>query len=158
MGKKIMADVFISYSNHDEQLAKFMHKHLTDEGISVFLASISIGPGQPWSSGTLNALSSSAWVLFLASRAACNSPYVQQEIGAALALKKQLIPVIWDISPSELPGWANQYQALNLSGKTIAQVQVEIVAVASKIRAEKAVGLVVAGLLLAGLVAFGSKG
>jgi len=75
-----------------------------------------------------------------------------------MALKKQLMPVIWDISPSELPGWANQYQALNLSGKTIAQVQAEIVAIASKIKAEKTVGLVVAGLLFAGLVALGSKG
>jgi len=152
-----MADVFISYSDHDEQLAKFMHKHLTDEGISVFLASISLAPGQRWSIDTINALSSSKWVLFLASRAACNSPYVQQEVGAAVASKKQLIPVVWDILPSALPGWASQYQALNLSGKTVAQVQTEIAAIASKVKEEKAVGLVVAGLLLAGLVALGSK-
>ena len=106
-----MTDVFISYSSHDEHLARFMHKHLTDEGISVFLASISLAPSHSWSPEILKALNSATWVLFLASRSACNSPYVQQEVGAAVASKKQLIPVVWDLPPAELPGWASQYQA-----------------------------------------------
>lgn len=153
-----MVDVFISYSTHDEPLARFMHKHLTDEGISVFLASISVVPGPSWAPEILNALNSATWVLFLASRSACNSAYVQQEVGAAIVSKKQLIPVVWDLPPSELPGWAKQYQALNLAGKSASQVQADITAIAARIRAKNATGLVIAGLLLAGLVAFGSKG
>jgi hypothetical protein len=153
-----MADVFISYSSSDEQLASFMHKHLTDEGVSVFLASLSMAPGQQWSPEVLNALNAAPWVLFLASRAACASAYVQQEVGVAVAGKKQLIPVVWDLPPSQLPGWTSQYQALNLAGKTTAQVQADITAIAGQVKAKNTTGLLIAGLLLAGLVAFGQKG
>ena len=113
-----MYEVFISYTSADERFARFVHKHLTDEGLVTFLAPISLSPGGQWSQETLAALNSSRWVLFLASRAACTAPYVLQEVGAAVAAKKELIPVVWDIQPSQLPGWASQYQALNLAGLT----------------------------------------
>ena len=152
-----MSDVFISYTSVDAHLAGFMHRHLENEGLSVFLAPVSIQPAEQWSPAVLRALNESAWVLFLASRAACASPYVQQEIGAAVAGKKELIPVVWDMPASDLPGWAKQYQALDLAGRTRPGVQAEMSTIASRIKAKKTTGLLIAGLLVAGLLAFGTS-
>src|SRR5258708_13437605 len=112
-------DVFISYSTKDEGAARFLHQHLTNEGMSVFLASASLQPGQLWSPEVLNALRTSSWVLFLASRAACSSAWVQQELGAALITQKKLVPIVWDMPPSDLPGWVRGYQPLHLRRPSI---------------------------------------
>lgn len=150
-----MRDVFISFSSEDRPLAEFVYNHLLAEGLSAFLAPVSLEPGNQWSPQILTELRSSDWVLFLASRAACNSPYVQQEVGAAISARKQLVPVVWDMPPSELPGWANQYQALVLAGKLREHVEADITAIAERIKARKNTGLLVVGLLVAGLMAFG---
>jgi hypothetical protein len=152
-----MADICISYSTTDERIAQFMRQHLSDEGVQVFLASASLQPGQQWSQEILSALRSSSWVLFLASRAACSSPWVQQELGAALITQKKLVPIVWDMSPSDLPGWVKNYQALNLAGASMEQVKSQMTAIANGIKSDKTQGLVVVGLLVAALFALGSK-
>ncbi len=152
-----MPDIFISYSTADKQIAQFMHQHLSDEGIQVFLASASLQPGQQWSQEILSALRGSSWVLFLASRAACSSPWVQQELGAALISQKKLVPIVWDMPPSDLPGWIKNYQALNLTGASMEQVKSQMTAIASSIKSDKTQGLVVVGLLVAALFVIGSK-
>ena len=43
-----MADVFISHAAADSHLAEFLHRHLTQEGLSVYLASVSMPPGERW--------------------------------------------------------------------------------------------------------------
>lgn len=153
-----MPDVFISHSSADDGFARFLHRHLTGEGLSVFLAPVSLAPGQRWPQEILNALNGSSWVLFLASRAACASPWVQQELGAALVTQKKLVPIVWDMPPSQLPGWVSHFQALNLAGASSAEVQAQISGIAERIKSDKARGLLIAGLLLAGLFVFGSKG
>ena len=40
-----MVDVFISHAAADSHLAEFLHRHLTQEGLSVYLASVSMPPG-----------------------------------------------------------------------------------------------------------------
>jgi hypothetical protein len=152
-----MADIFISYSTADERVARFLHQHLTGEGMQVFLASVSLQPGQRWTLEILNALRNSSWMLFLASRAACASPWVQQELGAALITQKKLVPIVWDMPPSELPGWVQHYQALNLAGASMEDVKTQMTAIANKIKSDKAQGFLVVGLLVAALLALGSK-
>lgn len=152
-----MPDVFISFSSSDESLARFLHRHLENEKLDVFLAPVSLNTGERWSPSILSALDNSAWILFLASRAATTSPWVQQELGFALAKQKKVVPIVWDMPPSQLPGWAGQFQALNLAGASAAEVQVKISAVAERIRSDKARGLLIAGLLFAGLFVFGAK-
>jgi hypothetical protein len=152
-----MPDVFISHSSADRQFAEFLHRHLTSEGLSVFLAPISVVPGQRWPQEILNALGASNWVLFLASQAACGSPWVLQELGAAIARQKKLVPIVWDIPPSTLPGWTGHIQAVNLAGASADQVRAQITAVAEQIKADKAKGLLVGGLLLAGFFALAAK-
>lgn len=150
-----MADVFISHAAEDLPFAEFLHRHLTQEGLSVYLASVSMPPGERWMPHIMDNLRSSTWVLCLASRAACASPWVMQEMGAAVAGNKKLVPIIWDQLPDSLPGWMRQYQAVNLAGQRQEDAKATIGRIADAIKAEKQKGLVILGLLVAGLLAFG---
>jgi hypothetical protein len=152
-----MPDLFISYSSQDERFAQFLHRHLLAEHLTVFMASVSLKAGERWSQAILQNLRSSQWVFFLASRAACRAPYVQQEMGAAVICQKRLIPVVWDMPPSELPGWTKEFQALNLAGASLEEVQAQLSAIAGQIKSEKFWGGVV-GLLLVGGLMFAAKG
>jgi len=62
-----MADVFISHATADSPLAEFLHRHLTQEGLSVYLASVSMPPGERWMPHIMDNLRGSTWVLCLAS-------------------------------------------------------------------------------------------
>ena len=150
-----MADVFISHATADLPFAEFLHRHLLQEGLSVYLASVSMPPGERWMPHIMDNLRSSTWVLCLASRAACASPWVMQEMGAAVAGNKKLVPIIWDQPPDLLPGWMKQYQAVNLAGRGQEEAMAAIGHIAETIKAEKQKGLVILGLLVAGLVVFG---
>lgn len=152
-----MSDVFISYSSQDERSAQFLHRHLTAEGLSVFMASVSLKPGEGWSQAILQNLRNANLVFFLASRAAYRSPYVQQEMGAAVIAQKKLIPVVWDMPPSELPGWTKEFQALNIAGASVEQIQNHLSSIAGQIKNEKFWGGVFAALLVGGLI-FAAKG
>lgn len=106
--------VFISYSTKDERLARQIHSQLSQIGAQPFLASLSLAPGTKWTAKIFSALEESDMVFFIASRDACASPAVQQELGASLAHKKLIIPILTDISPEELPGWTKEHQAIDL--------------------------------------------
>jgi TIR domain len=147
-----MPDVFISFSSKDEKLARFVQDHLMAGGVSVFLVPASLHPGEEWSPQILNALRGSNWVIFLASRAACASSWVQQELGAAIGMQKKLVPIVWDMAPSELPGWTAQHQPINLAGSSIDQLRTQLGAIAERIKSDRNVGYLVLGLLVAGLL------
>jgi hypothetical protein len=145
-----MAHVFISYSSQDEGLAQFIYRHLTAEAIGVFLAPVSLRPGDHWSTEIMNNLRGSTWVILLASRAACQSPFVQQELGGAIYGGKKIIPVVWDMSPAELPGWAHQYQAVDLRGATPEAFSARIGDIAKDIKGDINTGrLIIAIIFLA---------
>lgn len=150
-----MADVFISHAANDLPLAEFLHRHLTEEGLSVYLASVSMPPGEVWMPHIMNNLRRSTWVLCLASRAACVSPWVLQEMGAAVSSNKKLVPIIWDQPPESLPGWMKQYQAVNLAGNGQDEALAAIGRIAGAIKAEKQKGQLILGLVVAGLLVFG---
>jgi len=147
--------VFISHAAAESNLAEFLHRHLTQEGLCVYLASVSMPPGERWMPHIMDNLRGSTWVLCLASRAACASPWVMQEKGAAVAGNKKLGPIIWDQHPNSLPGWMKQYQAVNLDGHGQEEAMLAVGCVAEAIKAEKQKGLLILGLIFAGLVAFG---
>lgn len=148
-----MPDCFISYSNNDERFAAAVHRNLSTHGLSVFMARISLNPGNRWTPKTLAALEHSTWVIFLASKAACSSPYVQQEIGGALMAKKTIIPVVWEMPPSELPGWVNQIQALDIRNQTEQQVTTRIIHLARQMKLTKEKqGVIIGAALVAGFM------
>lgn len=147
-----MPDCFISYSSNDERFAEAVHQDLSSKGLSVFMAKISLKPGERWTAKVLQALSQSTWIIFLASKTACASPYVQQEIGAALIAQKELIPVVWEMAPSELPGWTNQVQALDIRNQTRAQIRTRIIHLAQQMKATKDKGFLIGVALVAGFI------
>lgn len=149
-----MTDVFISHAQADLPLAEYLHRHLTQEGLSVYLASVSMPPGERWMPAILSNLRSSTWVVCLASRAACESHWVMQEMGAAIGANKKLVPFVWDIPPNALPGWMQQYQAVNLGGASQEEAEAAIMRVADTIKSEKQKGLAILGLIVAGLMLF----
>jgi hypothetical protein len=103
-------DIFISYATADKALAEQLHRQLEKAGLSVFMAAFSIQPGEKWSPAIWEALKASWGMVFLASRTASGSGYVQQELGSAISSGKVLVPVLVDVSPAELPGWARDFQ------------------------------------------------
>jgi len=147
-----MSDVFISYSIKDKKISEFMYKHLTNEGLDVFMAPLSVNPGEKWNEKILKNLKTSPWVLFLASKAACASAIVQQEVGIALGTQKNLVPIVWDMNPSELPGFVSNVQALDLRNATPADAQEQIVKIANRIKAKKSNGILIAALFLGALL------
>ena len=101
-------------------------------------------------------LQASNWVLVLCSGAACTSAFVNQEVGGALATSKHLVPIVWDINPSELPGWLSQFQVLDLRNSTLPYLKQQVAAIADQIKQEKAQGWAILGAL-ALLILLGSK-
>ena len=152
-----MADCFISYSTKDEQMARFIHSELRRQNLSVFLASVSLGPGEDWSNRIRTELKTSSWVILLASRSACQSAYVLQESGMAMITDKKLIPIVWDISPSELPGWIDRSQALNFKDATIWEIKSHIFQIAQRIRQNKNQGAIIASAIILGILYFANK-
>jgi hypothetical protein len=153
-----MPDVFISYSVDDEGLAQFVYNHLITQGIDVFLASISLRHGDQWTPQIVNALNSSEWVFFLASRSALASVNVQQEIGGAIFGRKKLVPIMWDVEPNDLPRWVADHQGLILTGATIENINLQIAQLAAQVKANKMKGQLVAGAVFAGILYLLAKG
>jgi hypothetical protein len=130
---------------------------LIGQQVSVFLAATSLQPGEQWSAAVLNELRGAPWVIFLASKAVCPSPSVLQEVGGALVAKKNIIPIVWDMPASALPGWTQQYQALDLARTHIQGLNSRMSAIAEHIKADKNKGLLLAGLIVAGLLFMGTR-
>lgn len=152
-----MPDCFISYASSDGQLAEFVRRELVGQGVSVFLAPVSIEPGAAWSEVIRNNLRASPWVIVLASHAAVGSAWVNQEIGAAHSGAKNIIPIVWDMPPSELPGWLGRYQAIDLRGGSLDQLQQHVRVIAGRISSDNMMGLVILGALLFAVVAVGNS-
>ncbi|MBU0912705.1 MAG: toll/interleukin-1 receptor domain-containing protein, partial [Gammaproteobacteria bacterium] len=98
-------------------------------------------------------LKSSEWFFLLASKNALASPNVQQEVGAAIALGKKLVPIMWDVQPNDLPRWVSDYQGLMLSGATLENINMQISQLALRVKSNKAKGQLVAGAVFFGILA-----
>lgn len=147
-----MPDCFISYSSEDKELAEFINKELKRHEITSFMASDSLQAGQNWQQEILENLRNSKWVVLLASRAACSSAFVNQEIGGALLDSKKLIPIVWDMSPSELSGWLKNVQAIDMRGQTMFELQREIASVAQRINQDKTQVALIVGVIIFGFL------
>jgi len=142
----VVSKVFISYSSHDEYIAKQLHGALAQVGAEPFLAGVSLQPGVNWTEAIFQNLKVAQWVFFIATKASCSSPAVQQELGASLIQDKHIIPFLIDISPSELPGWVGRHQAID-ARKDSGQLRATIEAIGKKVRDDK----LWAGIILGGI-------
>ena len=154
-----MSDCFISYTRADASFARGVARILTRQNVKTFVAELSIQAGAMWSERIKRELNQSKWVLFLASKVSIASPTVQQEVGGAVFGGKKLIPVVWDIDPSELPAWAKQYQAVDLRRLSPDQVLERMEELACSLRGEVVTANAIGIALLAALaiILLGSK-
>ena len=98
-------------------MADLIHAELTGvQQLDVFLAPVSVNPGDEWWETVRAKLRSSSCVLFLATRAAVQSSFVSIELGMALEAKKRIVPIVLGIAISDLPQWAERFQTFNLKG------------------------------------------
>lgn len=114
----MLSNVFISYTEADRAAALATQAALREGGVSAFMAANSIEPGAPWPAELDRAIRTADLVLVLASRAACQSPWVLNEVGVAIGARRKIIPVVWDMPSSELPAMMAGLQALDLAGQT----------------------------------------
>jgi len=96
-------------------------------------------------------------VILLASRSACSSAFVNQEVGGALLTSKKLVPIVWDMDPSDLPGWTKEIQAVDLRNSTMADLQRQVASIATQIRQGKQQGLFIVGAIILAVWALGNK-
>jgi hypothetical protein len=153
-----VANVFISYASPDLSFAEAVAERCEAEGLSVFLAPVSIEPGGDWADEIHEALRASPWVIFLASKAAISSPYVLQEIGAAIIGQKRFVPVVWDVSPEDLPGWAGRFQAVDLRHQSPEDIGAQLASVAVQIREARDRGFLLGAGLVGGFLWLLSRG
>lgn len=147
-----MPDCFISHVSADAKFAREIHRVMTAQGLDVFLAPVSLKPGDDWTREVKRSLKESRWVLFLASRKACRSHYVQQEVGGAYFADTIVIPIVWNMKPEKLPGWTNRIQAIDLRKRTPEEIGLRLNEIASDIRASKVKGRLIALGLIGGLL------
>lgn len=148
-----MTSAFISYSVKDEVIAEQLYGVMTRMGITTFMAGISIEPGKKWAQTIFNNLKSANWIFFIASKNACKSQAVQQELGASIIQEKTIIPILIDITPKELPGWINRYQAIDPK-QTPELLHKTIETIAEKIKIDNFWAGVILGAILVGLFCF----
>jgi len=149
-------DCFICYASQDERFALAVANDLRLHGVNVFIARLSIAPSDKWSAAIVKAMRGSEWVIFLGGKHARESAYAQQEVGAAIFGRKRLIPIVWDCAPSDLPGWAKDFQAIDLRGMAPVQIRDRIIGIAQAVKAtkqERATAGLVASALVFGLFA-----
>ena len=142
-----MHNAFISYSSKDEEIAMQLHGVLKMAGIDTFMAALSIAPGTNWAEAIFDNLAKANWVFFLATKNSCESQAVQQELGASLASKKSIIPILVDIEAEELPGWVDRYQAIDIH-KAPEVLRSTIENISEKIKVDKFWSGVVIGALI----------
>lgn len=155
-----MPDVFISYSVHDKVVAEAFYQRLTSAGLAVFLDCRSLEPGTNWSDALKENLTNSCAFLFLATHRSLSSPNPNQEFGMAMQCGSQIIPVVWDMTPKDLPPWVGAYQAIVLTGKTAKEQQQEVDRVIGNLCVQKKsrkMAVVLGIIALAVLVVFVGK-
>ena len=126
--------VFISYSTKDLSLAAHIKNLLQNSGIKVFVAEYSLPAGSELTASILNEIQSCDLFLLLWSHNAKSSEWVPQEIGAAKALKKPVIPIMLNKS-GEAPGFLKGLKYLPLykdPAKTLAWLRKHITHKASE--------------------------
>lgn len=96
-------DVFLSYSSVNSSEARSVSDAITHSGKRVFLAEKSIQPGHDFEDAIRKALKGSREVWLLVSPQSMKSEWVTTEWGAAWALEKKIIPILFRCDVNSLP-------------------------------------------------------
>lgn len=96
-------EVFLSYSSDNSSEARTVSDAITHSGKRVFLAEKSIHPGHDFEDAIRKALKGSREVWLLVSPQSMQSEWVTTEWGAAWALEKKIVPILFRCDVNNLP-------------------------------------------------------
>jgi hypothetical protein len=100
--------VFISHAgtdNKDREWVSRLVDALLEEGLDVWYDEREIHPGDSWLDQMEAGLRESAYVVSIITPESARSNWAAAELGAALALRKPVIPIVADDTPPEaIPG------------------------------------------------------
>ncbi len=102
-----MADIFISHSVVDKDLANYLCNAFEANGLSCWIAPRNIVPGTEWADSITNAISDCAVLLVVYSKNSLRSSQVAKEIGMADRKRKYIIP--YKIDDTEPEGAFDYY-------------------------------------------------
>ncbi len=121
-------DVFLSHSGKDRDWVAAFTESLQDSGVKDWFDASPILPGERWQERIEKALRDSKFLVVILSPDFTESPWTLFELGAAVADRKKIIPVLTeDVKIDRLPSVLRKFQALRESspseaGKRVAEV------------------------------------
>jgi TIR domain len=107
-------DVFLSYSDADRDVASLIHGKVLSNGGKLFMAPKEISPGDDFAEQIRNALVHSRELWLLVSPRSIKSEWVISEWGAAWALEKKIIPILYHCDHTALPERLRRIQSVDL--------------------------------------------
>lgn len=128
MAEKRDYDIFLSYSSKDKAWVSEFTDALKEAGVKAWFDVSDLTPGERWQDRIQEALRDSRTLVVILSPNNVESPWTFFELGAAVADKKRIIPIIAeDVDPRQLPLLFKQFQFLKESspreaGKRVAEV------------------------------------
>jgi TIR domain-containing protein len=97
--------VFLSYSHEDVDWARAFAEALKEQGVALWFDEWEIKPGNKATEAMERALRESQALVFLVGPSRVHQPNLFFELGAALALKKRIIPIVSEkVERSDIPG------------------------------------------------------
>ena len=106
-------DVFLSYSSKDKPWVSEFVSALRTGGVQAWFDVADIAPGERWQEKIQEALRESGTLVIVLSPNSIESPWTFFELGAAVADKKKIIPVLLeDVDLARIPVALRQFQVL----------------------------------------------
>jgi hypothetical protein len=124
---KSRPDVFISYAGDDRETAQGLLEALKKAGVGVWTDN-DTAAGANWEDHLREAMGKAGAVIFLVTAASLASAYVMSEIGAAVAARKLVIPVVPTNGrvPRALPAPLRTWQLIRAGSRGPGEVASEI--------------------------------
>lgn len=102
--------VFISHTHKDSDLAMDLARRLKETGVKVFPVEKSAVNGESVITTVNLGLEKADEVIVIVTDSSVNSPGLNSQMGAALALEKRLTPIVVGIEEDELPPFISKYE------------------------------------------------
>jgi hypothetical protein len=112
-----MKQIFLSYARDDYPFAHRLVGALRDVGVTGWMDNADIAAGTALGEAMRSAIKNSSAVVVLVSPTSLKSRWVEFEIGAGLALGKQMIPIVVEGDWAALPEPLRNLQVLDARNK-----------------------------------------
>jgi nucleoside 2-deoxyribosyltransferase len=128
MAEKQRYDVFLSYSSGDKPWVSEFASALREAGVKAWFDVFELAPGERWQDKSQEALRDSSTLIIILSPTSVDSPRTFFELGAAVADKKRIIPVVTeDVDLMRVASLLRQFQFLRESspreaGRRVAEI------------------------------------